>query len=261
MNYLSDYQTFENKQQLNEAVSDHLSSHTYDLNDTARDVLLMLARYAVKYPGVAHLKTATIAGTIGKTGRTIRRAITKLIEEGIIEKLPFMRTVSGGYGANIYRILPSGVQSNMSSREHTAEPCESKPETVENVNEPISSFNLNNKYILDTSISVNEIIKRGLKHAIPTPIYDALAPFFDGQTLYDTYGILLRAKASIDRSITLETHGQAYVDAFMNVVRLYKAGKVRKLNGLLYSAWQSVTATIKRRVSVDKHPVLYDWLT
>lgn len=144
MKYLSDYQTFETKQQLNEAVSDHLSSHTYDLNDTARDVLLMLARYAVKYPGVAHLKTATIAAAIGKSGRTIRRAIASLVDLGIVEKIPFMREVSGGYGANLYRIMPYDVQSNMSTREDVVETTRASEETVENENEPISSLNLNN---------------------------------------------------------------------------------------------------------------------
>ncbi|KRG11566.1 hypothetical protein ACA29_17185 [Lederbergia galactosidilytica] len=152
MKYLSDYQTFENKQQLNEAVSDHLSSHTYDLNDTARDVLLMLARYSVKFPGVAHLKTATIADSIGatiadsigKSGRTIRRAIASLVDLGIVEKIPFMREVSGGYGANLYRIMPYDVQSNMSTREDVVETTRASEETVENENEPISSLNLNN---------------------------------------------------------------------------------------------------------------------
>ncbi|MFS0647176.1 helix-turn-helix domain-containing protein [Siminovitchia sp. 179-K 8D1 HS] len=144
MQYLSDYQTFENKQQLNEAISAHISAHTYDLNDTARDVLLMLARYSVKYPGVAHLKTATIAAAIGKTGRTIRRAIAKLIEFNIIEKVTVMRVVSGGYGANIYRILPYVVQSSMSARSSDVTPTETSVEPSENENEPITYLKLNN---------------------------------------------------------------------------------------------------------------------
>lgn len=157
MRYLSDYQTFKNKQQLNEAISEHLSRHTYDLNDTTRDVLLMLARYAVKYPGVAHLKTATIAEAIGKTGRTIRRAIAKLIEFNIIEKVTVMRVVSGGYGANIYRILPYVVQSELSTRKEAVEPTETSGEHAENPNEPITSLKqkdlINNTYSNEPSAS------------------------------------------------------------------------------------------------------------
>ncbi|MBS4193465.1 helix-turn-helix domain-containing protein [Lederbergia citri] len=165
MNYLSDYQTFSNKSELNEAISAHISAHTYDLNDTARDVLLMLARYAVKYPGVAHLKTATIAEVIRKTGRTIRRAIARLIELGIIEKLPFMREVSGGFGANIYRILPYDVQSELSSRKDAVEPTETSVEPSENGNEPISSFNqkdlINNTYYARFKAFIQSTIGEG----------------------------------------------------------------------------------------------------
>nr|WP_144922403.1 helix-turn-helix domain-containing protein [Paenibacillus bovis] len=150
MNYLSEYQTFDNKSELNEAISAHISAHTYELNDTARDVLMMLARYSVKYPGVAHLKTATIAETVGKTGRTVRRAIALLVELGIIEKVPFLRAVSGGYGANVYRIMPYDVQSKLSTRGEVVKPTERKAEPVENENEPISSLKqkdiINNTY-------------------------------------------------------------------------------------------------------------------
>lgn len=150
MNYLSEYQTFDNKSELNEAISAHISAHTYELNDTARDVLMMLARYSVKFPGVAHLKTATIADSIGKTGRTVRRAIALLVELGIIEKVPFMRSVSGGYGANVYRIMPYDVQSELSTREEVVEPTEIRAESVEIENEPITSLKqqdiINNTY-------------------------------------------------------------------------------------------------------------------
>src|SRR5699024_745087 len=79
-------------------------------------------------------------------------------------------------------------------------------------------------------------------------IYEAMQPFFSGKEMYDSYGILLRAKAAIDRSITLEEYGNRYVDAFYNVIRLYKAGKVRKsLRGLLYASWERLSAEISRQ--------------
>jgi len=60
---------------------------------------------------------------------------------------------------------------------------------------------------------------------------------------------LLRAKAKIDASIALETHADRYIDAFYNVIRLYKAGKVRRLNGLLYVAWERLSAEISRQIN------------
>lgn len=44
MRYLSDFQTFKNKQELNEAISDHLARCNNDLNETHRDVLMMLSQ-------------------------------------------------------------------------------------------------------------------------------------------------------------------------------------------------------------------------
>ncbi|WP_371812366.1 helix-turn-helix domain-containing protein [Sporosarcina sp. Marseille-Q4063] len=51
----------------------------------------MLSRYAVKYPGIAHLKVETISKTIEKTIRTIQQSIRKLEELKIIERKPFTR--------------------------------------------------------------------------------------------------------------------------------------------------------------------------
>src|SRR5699024_10583715 len=100
----------------------------------------------------------------------------------------------------------------------------------------------------DSEITTDEIIKRGLNNAIPSEIYNVLSPHFGGQELYDIYGILLRAKAAIDRSITLEVHADKFMTVFYNVKALYKAGKVRKsLRGLLYASWERLSAEISRQ--------------
>ncbi|MFJ8246204.1 helix-turn-helix domain-containing protein [Peribacillus asahii] len=101
MHYLSQYQTFENKQQLNESIYQHIKRNSYELNDTDRATLKAIARYAVKFAGVAHLKAVTIAELIGKSEKTARRVITKLVGLGILRKVPTTRKVNGGKGANI----------------------------------------------------------------------------------------------------------------------------------------------------------------
>ena len=75
MNYLSKYQSFANKYELNEAIASHLNDHRHKLYDTDRDILTLLSRYAVKYPGVAHLKVGTIAKSVNKSDRTVRNLI------------------------------------------------------------------------------------------------------------------------------------------------------------------------------------------
>jgi len=141
MHYLSEYQTFENKQQLNESIYQHIKRNSYELNETDCATLKAIARYAVKFAGVAHLKAATIAELIGKSEKTARRVIAKLSGLGILRKVPTTRKVKGGKGANIIQILPF-VQSSVSNREQAVKHTESKAEQVEIKNEPSNSIKL-----------------------------------------------------------------------------------------------------------------------
>lgn len=261
MNYLHEHSTFETVKELNEAVNEHIQRNQYELNETDRSVLLTLSRYSVKYKGVSHLKISTLAEIVGKSDRTIQRSIRKLERLNIVERLEFIRKKSGGHGANIYRILPFNVGANSSEREDDGKPANSSDEETDKQDETINLSSNSNNTLLETEkrapSSSDDIIKRGLRNALPKPIYDALSPFFNGHGLYNVYGILLRAKAKIDRSIMLETHADRYIDAFYNVIRLHKAGKVRSLNGLLFVTWERLTAEISRQINA-KHSELFN---
>ncbi|WP_071460760.1 helix-turn-helix domain-containing protein [Bacillus massilinigeriensis] len=143
LSYLANYQTFESKQALNEATSAHLTANRYDLSETARRVLTVISRHAVKYPGVAHLKAATIASMIGMSEKTVRRAISRLVALRIVRKVVTMRKVTGGQGANIMQILPH-VQAQVSRREEAAEPAPASVEQPKSENEPYNSIKQNN---------------------------------------------------------------------------------------------------------------------
>lgn len=255
MNYLHEYSTFETVKEMDEAISEHIRRNQYELNETDRNVLTMLSRYSVKYKGVAHLKVETIAKAIGKSGRTIQRSLRKLERLNVIERREFIRKKTGGNGANIYVILPVDVAAETSSREDADKPMDISDSDTDEPVETITllSDNNNNNTLLDTDNpnkpTKDDIIKRGLKNAIPTPVYDALEPFFNGQDLYNTYGILLRAKAKISRYITLELYAERYIDAFYNVIRLYKNGRIRNLSGYLYVTWERLTAEISRQIN------------
>lgn len=106
MYYLENYQTFTHKSELNEAIALHLEAYGQMLNQTERMILTFLSRYAVKYPGVAHLKNTTIAQAMKKSERTVRRALAKLESLQIIERRIFHREKTGGFGANLYIFLP-----------------------------------------------------------------------------------------------------------------------------------------------------------
>lgn len=245
LSYLSDYQTFQSTQELNNAVAAHISGHHYELSETECDTLIKIARYAVKFSGAAHLKAETIATLIGKSIPTARRAVNKLVSLRIIRKVKTIRKVSGGKGANILQILPfnNDDQSTVITRDNDAKPTDSKAENVENGKEPSISFNQNNNNTyLETAVPSN-----ALKGVIPEPIYEAMSRYFNADNMYNYYGILLRAKASIDRNILIEDDPEPFVEAWDATILKAKHGKIRNMSNYLFASWQAATAIVARR--------------
>ncbi|WP_251460074.1 helix-turn-helix domain-containing protein [Weizmannia agrestimuris] len=237
MQYLTEYQTFQSKTELNDAVNEHLTRHRYDLTDTDRDILQMISRYAVKYPGVAHLKNDTIAQAIDKSKRTVQRSIRKLERLGIIERLPFKRKISGGYGANVYRVI-----SPVSPREQASEPCQSTDKPAKMENEPSTFFkqntNLVNTYATQPQPSHYGRFRRLLESTIGT----------DNRLLYRLYGVYKAQTAPLFRTeyndkATVEAIG---IRALHAAIYATKRMKIRNLAGYysgvldrMLDRWQS----------------------
>lgn len=154
LQYLSDHSLFESTSAFNEAVTDHLSRCNRQLNETDRDVLMMLSRYSVKYAGVAHLKAETIAMHVNKSKRTVQRSISKLVRLHIIERKSFYRRVSGGNGANVYVFLPPNDMAECHSVEVVENTAAATDQVDNSTNEPFSlkiTKELNNN-VLEPSI-------------------------------------------------------------------------------------------------------------
>lgn len=259
---LTELQTFNSIEEMDEAIKTYKQTHK--LTKTDRDILDAISRYACKYKGVCYLSKQKIAEAAGyKSRRTAIRACNRLEALGIIKQYE-TRRIKGDKRRSTNVIVINNVIVTENKQEQTAKvdnEVQQVTSTSHDKETPAKAIKLNNT-LLETEKgepskpSDDQVIKRGLRNAIPKPIYNALAPFFNGQALYDTYGILLRAKAKIDRSIRLEEYGNRYIDAFYNVVRLYKAGKVRSLNGMLYVAWERLTAEISRQINA-KHSALF----
>lgn len=249
MHYLAEHASFSDKNELNLAVKEHLYRNAAALTETACVTLKAIARYAVKFPGAAHLKAATIAEIIGKSEKTARRAMQLLTELGITEKVPTTRKVNGGKGANIIRILPpqtTNDQSRMTTREEAEKPDTPTIQPTEKENEPLNLIKQKSIKNLDTAI----IPASALKESIPEEIYKAMSPYFHADDLYKYYGILLRAKKSVDEDLLIENHPDDFMDVFRNVVLKYKQGKIRNLANYLFNAWQNVATVICRRLYV-----------
>ncbi|MFD9274357.1 helix-turn-helix domain-containing protein [Bacillus subtilis] len=247
MHYLAEHQTFESTAQLNEAVYEHIKRNTYELNDTDRRALKMIARYAVKFSGAAHLKAETLASLIDKSVKTARRALNKLAGLGIVKKVATTRKINGGKGANIIVILPVDDQSTMSNRGQAEKPTETTAEAPKTKNEPSDlikrSKNQNN--VLDTATVPAE----ALKGALPSEIYNAMARYFDADKIYKYYGILLRAKASVDRTIRLEDHAAPFVEAWHATIMKAKSHEIKRFDDYLYAGFRKAAWTVKARLN------------
>ncbi|WP_088007200.1 hypothetical protein [Indiicoccus explosivorum] len=238
---LSHHKTFEHVEEMNETIRIHLRTHRYNLTETAIKALEVISRHAVKYPGAAWLKIDTLAGMIGKSPVTTRRAVALLERLHIVERVAFMRKKSGGNGGNILRVLPAEPiddRPSTTARADAEKPTAASAEAVKREKETTTPLNQQNTY--DTAQS----IKRGLTVKLPAVLANTLAPFFDTDELYTAYGVMLRAKASVDRSIAFEHHEDAYRDAVLSVMHAYKRGKVRNLMAVLYRATQRTTKAL-----------------
>lgn len=239
MHYLSDYQTFQSKQQLNEAIAEHLSEHYYELSETDRAVLNTIACYAVKFAGAAHLKVATIANTIAKSEKTVRRAINRLQDLRIIRKLVTTRKITGGQGANIIQVLPFVIrddQAEVSKREDSVEPVVPSVQPTEIENEPFNSFK-QNTVINNTYRAFKQSVEYYVKDAKLT---NKLYGIYIAQTSY-----IKNCHESIDLlncgiEAVMTTFKATKRKAIRNIAGYYHGVLDRVLDGLMYAVLPSI---------------------
>lgn len=134
--------SFRSVDELNGAIRTHIYRNKSDLTPTAIEVLKVLSRHAVKTPGVAYLKLATIAELIGKHRVTVIRSIKRLVNLGIIRKELKYRPVSGGNGANMYVIRPAikaDATPSVLPRQAAEKPTETKAEASKRKDEAVIS--------------------------------------------------------------------------------------------------------------------------
>ncbi|ALC81562.1 hypothetical protein AM592_08080 [Bacillus gobiensis] len=210
-------------EELNATVRAHKRNH--QLTATETEVLDVLSRYSCKEIGRSFLAKSTIAELVGKSRRQVIRVCNRLEQLGIIRQSKRMRqTGDRRQTSNLIEILA-----------HVTPECHT---------EEAPSRNINNNTYKDTVIP-----SEALKNALPAEIYSAMSRYFEADDIYKYYGILLRAKASVDPAIILEDHAEPFVEAWHAVVLKLKHGKIRKLDGYLYEAFRKAAFTIKARLN------------
>lgn len=267
---------FESVEAMDEATKHHRNAHK--LSQTELDVLDVLSKHSCVYVGVSYLCKRSIGLLVGNSKRTVVRACNRLEDLGIIQQHGMNRFTGDRKQTSnavviapiVMPVIPVMPVTPKKGREESSYPISrqvsrangrSKTQGVTHEmshQKAKSSIKLIPSNTERDTGSAPGLVKvsmelatptNALKNSMPTAIYDALSPFYDYDGLYKAYGVLLRAKASIDRTITVEDNAETFTGIFDNAVRKMKRGKVSmdKLNGYLYAAWKEACVVIDRQ--------------
>ncbi len=88
-----------------------------------------------------------------------------------------------------------------------------------------------------------------LKGALPDEIFTAMSRYFGAEDIYKYYGILLRAKASVDRTIRLEEHAAPFIEAWHATIMKAKSHEIRRFDDYLYAGFRKAAWTVKARLN------------
>jgi len=257
-NTLQRLQPFTSIEGMNVAVKEH--KKIQGLSGRDKVILDVISRFACVYVGVCYLNKQRIAEEAGYVSRrTAIRACKRLEELGVIKQYE-TRRIKGDkrQSVNIIVIQPVVLATTSELQKENLPP--QNLDQASEVHRAMSQqevtaashtkeASLKTPLKINTSLETEKRMKRGLKTAIPEAIFNAFSPYFDAKTLYEIYGVLLRAKRNAP--FMMEDYAERYIDHFYNVIRLYEWGRVRNLKSYLYVTWERLTSEISRQRKSD----------
>ncbi|MBK3496452.1 helix-turn-helix domain-containing protein [Viridibacillus sp. YIM B01967] len=230
-------QSFETISELNEAVKEHRQKFCDELTKSALAILDILARYACKYIGVCYLSKAKIAEMLEVNIRTVRRACNTLETLGIIKQYALKRH-NGDCRQSSNAIVIQASKGNVLPQ---CPPKETLAKTS-HIKNTYDTGKRETEHQADVVIS----LKEGLVTKLPGAI-KAIAPFFQMDELYRITGTIYKAKAAVDRNVSLEAHEELYRNTLLSIVHALKLGKIQHLHGAIYTAVKRVTRSIEMK--------------
>jgi hypothetical protein len=237
---LNEHATFQQQSEMDNTIYEYIEQlRNEEVPESVIDVLMFLGRSSLRVLGVSFAKYDTIGKAIGKSKSTVIRAVRTLKEYGMIDVMPTLKKWHG-YGAsrkksvNVIRVTPQN-ETTVTHDEATAD----KGQTDETQSESLVNKH-QDLYILDTSTTI--------KNCIPTPIYEALSPFYGARDLQRLTGIVFRAKAAVHRDLRIESHTDAFKTCVLDCIRRLKQGTIDKLDGYLYISLRKLF----RRLSIEE---------
>lgn len=262
---LREYQNFSSPSEMSQAVEAHVQAN--DLNETQLRVLRVLEFRSKAFPGASWVKVETICNVVKKSDATVRRALRKLAELDIIEKVGTLREKTGGKGANVYVISPaetnreqSNDQSPMTSRtdDNNEEQTGNKPQFA-TTKEDYSKDAQNNFYSNDvqTADKTDRLDKSFTPGIVPTEFRNLVGRYFnDAEKIYHLYQRCVVASKAAGLDYVCD---ELAIEAFKQVVFQHKRGKIRgSFDGYFYGVYFNMAVSEVRRQSMgDEFPLWY----
>ncbi|SMO92257.1 hypothetical protein [Melghirimyces algeriensis] len=262
---LRECQNFVNPVEMSQAVESHIRNN--DLSETQLRVLRVLEFRSKIIPGASWVKVSTICGVVKKSDATVRRALRKLTELGIIEKVTTIREKTGGKGANVYVINAretacdrSNDQSEMTSRNNddNEEITTDKglfATTKEDFSNDAQSKILSNN--VQTADKTGRLDKSFTPGSVPTEFRDLVGRYFnDAERIYHLYNRCVIASKAAGLDYVCDELAE---HAFKGTVFQCKRGNIRgSFDGYFYGVcFNMAVAEVRRQTMGDKIPKWY----
>lgn len=255
---LRPYQSFGSAAEMHRAVEVHIRNNR--LNESALRVLRVLEFRSKIVPGASWLKYETIAGVIGKSVSTVRRAIRSLVDAGIIEKVAQTRDRMGGDGANIYVIKPidhASEHAQMNTRHDDEKPHYTADEPRPREAKDDSSKDASNKgsaYVPD----VDRLDASFTPDSVPKAFKTVAARFWnDAERIDELWQKAIMAYRSLGLAVVYE---EVAIDSLKQAIYALKRRRIRgSFDGYYYGILiQKIVAYHRARVAEERG--LYNWV-
>ncbi|MBX0356770.1 helix-turn-helix domain-containing protein [Halobacillus sp. Nhm2S1] len=265
-NSVKDHQRFKDKKELDLHVRSFLYKRKAALSEGTLKVLTFIWRHAVKFPGVAFPKRATIVKGTGLSESTVVRSLRCLVAEHLIEKVTTKKP-NGRQGGNLlvflpqpdlflpsddtpYDTLPATPQKTATPQQDNPQPPKSTPETKKKQ----WKSSISNVVPFDATF---------LPSFIPASFIETTLPFVGVEQVLPAWRTVQSAFKQWKLDQPLEHYLDKINETFKQAVFAYKKGMVRtELLRYFYGGLMEVFKQLVRKEGFEsrKGLIFYDWL-
>lgn len=228
------------------------------LNETALRVLRVLQFRSKIVYGAAWLKLETIADVIGKSVRTVRRALRQLEQAEVIDTYFQTREKSGGDGASVFTIRPvisivrANVRPSMSARseDENTRHAESEGSSAKGKDDSLKKHQEKNEVYTSGGDEDKPLGKDFVPDTIPEAFVNVVWPYL--RDAVKVHRLYTRAIIAAKQLGDYRVRDHVAVQAFKATVFALKAGKVKSdMFAYFYGTYKALAVADIRREAAE----------